>query len=114
MLCAIGCRQAINKSLSSLAGVFDAISKKSPHVPFRDTKLTFLLMSCLSGNGKALMLMALSPAEASAHESLCTLRFAKLISQCELGKATKHIATEGSSSEVLPAFWSFKFFELPA
>ena len=57
---------------------------------------------CLSGDGKAMVLFALSPSESSAHESLCTLRFSSLISQCELGKATRHIAAgaESDSSAV--------------
>mmetsp|Transcript_67162 Transcript_67162/g.160536 ORF Transcript_67162/g.160536 Transcript_67162/m.160536 type:complete len:820 (+) Transcript_67162:147-2606(+) len=91
--------QNINKSLSALGDVFTAISKKQNHVPFRNSKLTFLLQPCLSGDGKALVLMALSPADTSAHESLCTLRFSSLISQCELGKATKHMATEGAGGD---------------
>ena len=37
------------------------------------------IQACLSGDGKALVLFALSPAQASAHESLCTLRFSSLI-----------------------------------
>jgi len=101
--CATGDRlketQSINKSLSALGDVFTAISKKQNHVPFRNSKLTFLLQPCLSGDGKALVLMALSPADTSAHESLCTLRFSSLISQCELGKATKHMATEGAGGD---------------
>ena len=48
--------------------------------------------------------MALSPAPASAHESLCTLRFAALVSQCHLGKPTKHVATVADADEdPLPA-----------
>jgi len=35
--------QAINKSLSCLTDVFSAIAKKNPHVPFRNSKLTYLL-----------------------------------------------------------------------
>ncbi len=84
--------QAINKSLSALADVFSAISARAAHVPFRNSRLTHLLQPCLSGGGKALVLMALSPAAASAHESLCTLRFAALVSQCHLGKPTKNAA----------------------
>jgi len=44
--------QAINKSLSALSDVFVALSKKSGHVPYRNSKLTFLLQPCLSGDGK--------------------------------------------------------------
>jgi kinesin family protein C1 len=99
--------QAINKSLSALGDVFTAISKRQSHVPFRNSTLTRLLQSCLSGDGKALVLFALSPSETSAHESLCTLRFSSLISQCELGKATRHIAadkdSEGTSKRPMTA-----------
>merc|ERR1719491_2536977 len=51
----------INKSLSSLADVFDAISKKQKFVPFRNSLLTYLLEKALSGTGKTLMMLNLSP-----------------------------------------------------
>jgi kinesin family protein C1 len=38
--------QAINKSLSALADVFVAKGKKQPHVPYRNSKLTWLLQAC--------------------------------------------------------------------
>lgn len=46
---------AINKSLSSLVDVFAAIGSKQSHVPFRNSKLTYLLSPALSGDGKTLM-----------------------------------------------------------
>lgn len=83
--------QAINKSLSCLGDVFTSLSNGSKHVPFRNSKLTYLLQDCLSGDGKALMFVNLSPTIESSNESLCSLRFAQRVNQVELGKATKNI-----------------------
>jgi len=82
---------SINKSLSSLTDVFVSIGKKAGHVPFRNSKLTYLLQPCLSGNGKTLMVVNLSPTEMSAQESLCSLRFASQVNKCELGKPKRSI-----------------------
>ena len=82
---------AINKSLSSLVDVFTAIGQKQSHVPFRNSKLTYLLQPALSGDGKTCMIVNLSPTEASVPETLCSLRFASKVNLCELGKAKRSI-----------------------
>uniref|UniRef100_H3H2I8 Kinesin-like protein n=1 Tax=Phytophthora ramorum TaxID=164328 RepID=H3H2I8_PHYRM len=86
--------QAINKSLSCLADVFNAIGNKASHIPFRNSKLTYLLQSSLSGDGKTLMMVNLSPTLESASESLCSLRFARQVNQCELGKPKRQIKSK--------------------
>ena len=58
-----------------LQGVFDAIARNQAFVPFRDSTLTYLLEPALSGNGKTLMMLNLSPTEKSVPESLSSLRF---------------------------------------
>ena len=52
---------AINQSLGALWGVFGALASKAKHVPYRDSKLTFLLQPCLSPGGKSLMFLHVSP-----------------------------------------------------
>lgn len=71
----------INKSLSALALVFQALwrKKSGTHVPYRDSKLTFLLQDSLCGDSKNLMLVNVSPREDCLAESLCSLRFASKV-----------------------------------
>lgn len=45
----------INRSLSELSNVILALVQRNEHVPYRNSKLTHLLMPCLGGNSKTLM-----------------------------------------------------------
>jgi len=77
--------QHINKSLASLAHVFAAKAEGCTHVPFRSSKLTHLMQPCLSGQGKTLMVVNVRSEEADSHETLCSLRFASQVAQCNTG-----------------------------
>lgn len=45
-------------------------------IPYRDSKLTKLLMNSLGGNSKTVMIANIGPADANYDESLCTLWYA--------------------------------------
>lgn len=49
--------QYINKSLSALGDVIYALRSRQGHVPFRNSKLTYLLQDSLSGDSKTLMMV---------------------------------------------------------
>lgn len=71
----------INKSLSTLGLVITNLiavsNKKSQHVPYRDSKLTFLLQDSLGGNSKTTIIANISPSSCCAAETLSTLKFAQ-------------------------------------
>lgn len=68
----------INKSLSTLGIVINCLSEgKRCHIPYRDSKLSFLLKDSLGGNSKTCMIANISPAGTSFHETLSTLKFAQ-------------------------------------
>eukprot|EP01060_Flectonema_neradi_P003014 TRINITY_DN11890_c0_g1_i1.p1 TRINITY_DN11890_c0_g1~~TRINITY_DN11890_c0_g1_i1.p1 ORF type:complete len:807 (+),score=187.98 TRINITY_DN11890_c0_g1_i1:53-2473(+) len=66
----------INKSLSSLGGVINALTdKRISHVPYRDSKLTRLLQDSLGGNSRTSLIICGSMSEYNQFETLSTLRF---------------------------------------
>eukprot|EP00118_Oscarella_pearsei_P004808 m.21075 g.21075 ORF g.21075 m.21075 type:complete len:950 (+) comp28134_c0_seq3:11-2860(+) len=81
--------QNINKSLSSLGDVIHSLKNKSSHVPFRNSKLTYLLQDSLSGNSKTLMIVHVAPVEKNAGETINSLTFASRVRTVELGQATR-------------------------
>lgn len=69
----------INQSLTNLGIVIKALSEKKEFIPFRNSKLTFLLKDSLSGNSRTYMIAAISPAITELEETIGTLRFASSV-----------------------------------
>lgn len=67
---------AINKSLSALANVINALAEGKGHTPYRDSKLTRLLQHSLGGNSLTVMVATVSPADYNMDETLSTLHYA--------------------------------------
>ncbi|XP_046720357.1 kinesin-like protein KIFC3 isoform X1 [Silurus meridionalis] len=95
--------QCINKSLSALGDVINALRSRHSHVPFRNSRLTYLLQDSLSGESKTLMLVQVSPLDSNIIESVCSLKFAQRVRTVELGSASSsRRQAENSSTSSSP------------
>ena len=74
----------INKSLSSLGNCINALTEKGrSHIPYRDSKLTWLMRDSLGGNAKTTLIVTCSPHETNLDETISTLRFAERAKRIE-------------------------------
>lgn len=69
---------SINRSLFMLGNVISALAdgQSGPRVPYRESKLTKLLMDSLGGGALCLMIACCSPSQAVIEETLSTLGYA--------------------------------------
>ncbi|XP_024525244.1 kinesin-like protein KIN-7E, chloroplastic [Selaginella moellendorffii] len=87
----------INKSLLTLGTVISKLSDgKASHIPYRDSKLTRLLQSSLSGHGRISLICTITPASSSTEETHNTLKFAQRAKRVELHAAPNRILDEKS------------------
>ncbi|CAJ2679355.1 unnamed protein product [Trifolium pratense] len=87
----------INKSLLTLGTVIGKLSEgKSSHVPYRDSKLTRLLQSSLSGHGHVSLICNVTPASSNMEETHNTLKFASRAKRVEIYASRNKIIDEKS------------------
>uniref|UniRef100_A0A453PR89 Kinesin-like protein n=1 Tax=Aegilops tauschii subsp. strangulata TaxID=200361 RepID=A0A453PR89_AEGTS len=87
----------INKSLLTLGTVISKLTDgKATHIPFRDSKLTRLLQSSLSGQGRVSLICTVTPASSNSEETHNTLKFAHRAKRIEVQASQNKIIDEKS------------------
>jgi kinesin family member 5 len=84
----------INSSLTTLGMVINALCDNAAHVPYRDSKLTMILMEALGGNSKTTLIICCTKEAYQQAETLSTLRF---------GERAKKIQNHAKINEELSA-----------
>ncbi|CAL5027435.1 unnamed protein product [Urochloa decumbens] len=83
----------INKSLLTLGTVIAKLTDgKATHIPYRDSKLTRLLQSSLSGHGRISLICTVTPASSNSEETHNTLKFAH---------RSKHVEIKASQNKII-------------
>mmetsp|Transcript_120640 Transcript_120640/g.303298 ORF Transcript_120640/g.303298 Transcript_120640/m.303298 type:complete len:1307 (-) Transcript_120640:181-4101(-) len=85
----------INKSLSALGDVIEALTKGNKSIPYRNHKLTTLMQDSLGGSAKTLMFVNCSPAGSNAEETQMSLKWATRARQ-----VTNDVKRNADSKEV--------------
>ncbi|PWA83303.1 kinesin motor domain-containing protein [Artemisia annua] len=87
----------INKSLLTLGTVISKLTDgKASHIPYRDSKLTRLLQSSLSGHGRVSLICTVTPSSSNSEETHNTLKFAHRAKHIEIQAAQNKIVDEKS------------------
>ncbi|XP_060726418.1 kinesin-like protein KIFC3 [Tachysurus vachellii] len=83
--------QNINRSLLALGDVIQALRGRQTYIPFRNSRLTYLLQDSLGKGNKTAMVVQISSLERNVEETLCSLKFAQRVCKVELGPAARKI-----------------------
>jgi hypothetical protein len=88
----------INRSLSFLEQVVIALSQSNrDHIPYRQSKLTYLLKDSLGGNSNTYLIACIWPRRDHAWETLSTLRFAARMKSIETHPIRNRLVSKESN-----------------
>ena len=90
----------INKSLAALGNVMEALDRKAKHVPYRDSKLTYLLQDSLGGNSRTMMVVNVNPCSDSYDETTYALQFATRVRRINIGQAKRNVTSKNLEETV--------------
>jgi len=90
----------VDQSLANLLAVFKALAQKTAQIPFRSSVLTNILTPCLSGDGKTLMIVNVTPDEEDYDDTLSSLKFAQMVNKIELGKPKRAVRETNGNAPV--------------
>ncbi|KAK8929054.1 Kinesin-4 [Platanthera zijinensis] len=82
---------SIDERKQAFGDVMFALSSKRSHIPYRNSKLTYLLQDSLGGSAKTIMFVQISPSETDLTETLSSLNFASRVSEISLGPTKKQV-----------------------
>lgn len=74
--------KAINTSLNALKQVISALVRKDKHIPYRNSKLTYVLQNFLGKDSKTLVIVNVSPLALHYPLTLGSLRFGDELKNC--------------------------------
>ncbi len=83
----------INRSLTTLGMVINALCDGASHIPYRDSKLSRILQDSLGGNSKTTLIICCASEDRHCSETISTLRF---------GERAKKIKNNAKVSLLLP------------
>lgn len=90
----------INSSLSALGQCIAALRKKQAHIPFRDSKLTFVLKDSMTGNAKIHLFACVSGQRGDVSETIQTLNFATRCRATALGPAQRNVVMKKVDGQI--------------
>jgi kinesin family member C1 len=79
----------MNRGIYVLNEVISALANKEKNVPYKTSKLTYLLQDSLGPNSKTMFFVNVAPGASNLSETLNSLRYAQKVNACEIGTARK-------------------------